>query len=293
MLAAQRRAGIVSLLDSAGAVSVSELATRFEVSDMTIRRDLENLAEAGLIAKVHGGAVSPAAGAAAAARRTEEPGFEAKSDQMLPEKQAIAAAAAELLAPGMSVGLSAGTTTWALAHHLLSVPELTVVTNSPRIAAIFHRAADARADTHARERAREQVGERASSAADPKVILTGGVRTPSDALVGPLANQALRSLHLDLVFLGTHGFSAAAGFTTPNLEEAETNRTLLESGARAAVLADHSKWNITALGTFARLPQIDALISDTGLPNAAAAELREQLTLTLAETPETTETRRS
>lgn len=289
MLAAQRRAGIVSLLDSAGAVSVSELATRFEVSDMTIRRDLENLAEAGLIAKVHGGAVTPAADAAAA-RRTEEPGFEAKSAQMLPEKQAIAAAAAELLAPGMSVGLSAGTTTWALAHHLLTVPELTVVTNSPRIAAIFHRAADAQADTHTAAHAAGQ----ARDAADPRVILTGGVRTPSDALVGPIANQALRSLHLDLVFLGTHGFSSAAGFTTPNLEEAETNRTLLQSGARAVVLADHSKCGTTALGTFARLPQIDTLISDTGLPGPAVAELREQLTLTLAEPlVDPTQTRRS
>ncbi|MBE1514051.1 DeoR/GlpR family DNA-binding transcription regulator [Nesterenkonia halotolerans] len=282
MLAAQRRAGIVALLESAGGVSVSELAARFEVSDMTIRRDLENLAEAGLIAKVHGGAVAPAADAAAVARRTEEPGFEAKSAQMLPEKQAIAAAAAELLAPGMSVGLSAGTTTWALAHHLLTVPELTVVTNSPRIAAIFHRAADAHTDAHTAGQTRD--------AADPRVILTGGVRTPSDALVGPIANQALRSLHLDLVFLGTHGFSSAAGFTTPNLEEAETNRTLLQSGARAVVLADHTKWGATALGTFARIAQIDTLISDTGLPDPAAAELREQLMLTLAET---TETRRS
>lgn len=286
MLAAQRRARIVSLLESAGGVSVSELAARFEVSDMTIRRDLENLAEAGLIAKVHGGAVAPAAEAAAAARRTEEPGFEAKSAQMLPEKQAIAAAAAELLAPGMSVGLSAGTTTWALAHHLLTVPELTVVTNSPRIAAIFHRAADAHTDAHT---GGQNAGQ-ARDAADPRVILTGGVRTPSDALVGPIANQALRSLHLDLVFLGTHGFSSAAGFTTPNLEEAETNRTLLQSGARAVVLADHTKWGATALGTFARIAQIDTLISDTGLPDPAAAELREQLTLTLAET---TETRRS
>ncbi len=285
MLAAQRRAGIVSLLESAGGVSVSELATRFEVSDMTIRRDLENLAEAGLIAKVHGGAVAPAADAAAA-RRTEEPGFEAKSAQMLPEKQAIAAAAAELLAPGMSVGLSAGTTTWALAHHLLTVPELTVVTNSPRIAAIFHRAAGAQTAGHTAGQAR--------NTADPRVILTGGVRTPSDALVGPIANQALRSLHLDLVFLGTHGFSSAAGFTTPNLEEAETNRTLLQSGARAVVLADHSKCGTTALGTFARLPQIDTLISDTGLPGPAAAELREQLRLTLADPlVDPTQTRRS
>jgi len=272
MLAAQRRTAIVSMLDSAGAVSVSELASRFEVSDMTIRRDLDGLSAEGLIAKVHGGAVTPAAHAIGS-RRTEEPGFLAKSDQMLPEKQSIAKAAAELVEPGMSIGLSAGTTTWTLAQHLLQIPELTVVTNSPRVADVFHGVTDARI--------RESRGSTAADSFAPgveqTVILTGGVRTPSDALIGPIANQALRSLHLDLLFLGAHGFSIAAGFTTPNLEEAETNRTWLQTAPRAVVLADHSKFGTTALGTFAELPQIHMLITDTGLPAAAAAELGESI----------------
>ncbi|GAA1149783.1 DeoR/GlpR family DNA-binding transcription regulator [Nesterenkonia lutea] len=276
MLAAQRRAGIVAALDSAGAVSVTELAARFEVSDMTIRRDLDSLAEQGVIAKVHGGAVAARPGDSAAVRRTEEPGFQAKSAQQQPEKQGIAAAAAAHVKPGMSIGLSAGTTTWTLAHELLAVADLTVVTNSPRIADIFHHCAET------------DLPGRAGAAAGPTVILTGGVRTPSDALVGPIANQALRSLHLDLVFLGAHGFSLTAGCTTPNLEEAETNRTLLQTAARAVVLADHTKWNTTALGTFAQLPQIDMLITDTGLSRSAAEQLREKLdTLILADPTET------
>ena len=275
MLAAQRRAGIVSMLDASGAVSVTELAAHFEVSDMTIRRDLDSLAAQGLIAKVHGGAVTPAeTSAAAASRRTEEPGFQAKSAQRQAEKQAIAAEASGLVQPGMSVGLSAGTTTWALAHRLLSIAGITVVTNSPRIAEIFHRFAE---QTPAD-----------GAAADQTVILTGGVRTPSDALVGPIANQALRSLHLDLVFLGAHGFDLDAGCTTPNLEEAETNRTWLGTAPRAVVLADHSKWNTTALGTFAELAQIHTLITDTGLEDTAADALRERLeSLVLAEPTET------
>lgn len=273
MLAAQRRAGIVSMLDTAGAVSVNELAGHFEVSDMTIRRDLDNLAAQGLIDKVHGGAVTPTK-TGSHPRRTEEPGFQAKSAQRRAEKQAIAAEAAALVQPGMSVGLSAGTTTWTLAHRLLEIPELTVVTNSPRIAEIFHRSALQAPAGH--------------DAAPRTVILTGGVRTPSDALVGPIANQALRSLHLDLVFLGAHGFALDAGFTTPNLQEAETNRSWLDTAPRAVVLADHSKWNTTALGTFAELAQIHALITDTGIDDAAAAALRERLdSLVLAEPTET------
>jgi len=272
MLAAQRRTAIVSMLASAGAVSVSELASRFEVSDMTIRRDLDGLSAEGLISKVHGGAVTPAAHATRS-RRTEEPGFHAKSDQMLPEKQAIAKAAAELVEPGMSIGLSAGTTTWTLAQHLLQIPELTVVTNSPRIADVFHGVTDARI----RESQDSTAGDSQAPSANQTVILTGGIRTLSDALIGPIANQALRSLHLDLLFLGAHGFSIEAGFTTPNLEEAETNRTWLQTAPRAVVLADHSKFGTTALGTFAELPQIHTLITDTGLPEAAAAELGESI----------------
>lgn len=266
MLAAQRRAEIVSRLAAAGAVNVTELAAQFEVSDMTIRRDLDHLAAQGLITKVHGGAVASAA-PDAPARRTEEPGFTAKSARQQAEKQAIAAEAAMLVQPGMSVGLSAGTTTWALAHQLIHVAGLTVVTNSPRIAEVFHHGAAATQGATPRD----------TAAAGQTVILTGGVRTPSDALVGPIANQALRSLHLDLIFLGAHGFAPEAGFTTPNLEEAETNRTWLGTAPRVVVLADHSKWDTTALGSFATLDQVQLLITDTGLHDTAAAALRKRL----------------
>ena len=77
---------------------------------------------------------------------------------------------------------------------------------------------------------------------DQTVILTGGVRTPSEALVGPFAVAQLRSVHLDIVFMGVHGMDAKAGFTCPNLMEADTDRALIEAGRRLVVLADHSKW---------------------------------------------------
>ena len=84
------------------------------------------------------------------------------------------------------------------------------------------------------------------------MLLTGGLRTPSDALVGPVAITALRSLHVDAVFLGVHGMDERAGFSTPNLLEAETNRAMIRSGRRLVVLTDSSKWGVVGLSSMAR-----------------------------------------
>jgi DeoR/GlpR family transcriptional regulator of sugar metabolism len=110
---------------------------------------------------------------------------------------------------------------------------------------------------------------------DQTVILTGGVRTPSEALVGPFAVAQLRSVHLDLVFMGVHGMDAKAGFTCPNLLEAETDRALIEAGRRLVVIADHAKWGVIGIASIARLDQADVLISDTGLAPEAQAIIRE------------------
>ncbi len=105
------------------------------------------------------------------------------------------------------------------------------------------------------------------------VVLTGGVRTPSDALVGPVADLTIRSLHFDLLFLGCYGFDAEAGLTTPNLAEAETNRTFIRVARRVVVLADHTKWNLVSLSSFARLNEVDVLITDDMLPADARAQV--------------------
>lgn len=249
MLAAERRARIVELVQAQGAVSVSELVGRFNVSDMTIRRDLDALAGEHAVQKVHGGAVSTRN------RRTEEPAFETKSARMEAQKFAVAQTGARLVEPGMSVALSAGTTTWALARHLREVPDLTVITNSTRISDLFHD----------------------DPKADRTVILTGGVRTRSNALVGPTAVTALTSMHVDLAFLGAHGVTAEAGCTTPNFLEAETNQALIAAARRAVVLADHSKWGVVGVMTFAQLSAVDLLITDDGLEPEAAELLADQV----------------
>jgi DeoR/GlpR family transcriptional regulator of sugar metabolism len=249
MLAEQRRMLIAEEIRRRGAVRVSELTARLGVSDMTIRRDLDVLAGSGLIDKVHGGAT------ARSRQSTDEPGFEAKSDQQSREKEAIALAARELVQPGQAIALGAGTTTWRLAHHLHGIADLTVVTNSIQAATVLHR--DARPDL--------------------TVVLTGGVRTPSDALVGPVAVSALRALHVDVLFTGVHGMTEDAGFTTPNLLEAETNWALISCAERVVVVADHTKWGVRGLSRFASLDQADVLITDAGLPPEARTVLGEHI----------------
>jgi DeoR/GlpR family transcriptional regulator of sugar metabolism len=249
MLAGQRQQLIVEEIRRRGAVRVSELTELFDVSDMTIRRDLDALAASGLVAKVHGGAT------ARGRPSTDEPGFEAKSHRQLAEKEAIAEAAAKLVQPGQSIALTAGTTTWRLAHHIIHVPDLTVVTNSIQAANVLHR----------------------EQRPDLTVVLTGGVRTPSDALVGPVAVNTVRSLHVDVVFAGVHGMSADAGFTTPNLLEAETNEALIAAATRVVVVADHTKWGVRGLSRIASLDEADVLVSDSGLGAEARAVLEEHV----------------
>ncbi|MFL5778768.1 MAG: DeoR/GlpR family DNA-binding transcription regulator [Chloroflexota bacterium] len=249
MLARQRQAFILERVRADGGVRVADLVRDLGVSDMTIRRDLEQLQDRGLLEKVHGGATVLSDSA------LFEPGFTAKSVLQRREKAAIAEAAVALVEPGTAIGLSAGTTTHEMARRLVDVIGLTVVTNSPPAAAVLHE----------------------TGRSDQTVVLTGGVRTPSDALVGPFAVNALRSVHLDLVFLGVHGMDRQSGFTSPNLLEAETDRALVEAGRRLVVVADHTKWGTVGLSSIARLDQAHVVISDSGLDADARAILGEEV----------------
>lgn len=250
MLAAERHSQILSLLRQRRSIRVGELAQELGVSEVTIRRDLDALAKENLISKVHGGATLPTPSG------TDEPGFEAKRHLNELEKTAIALSAARLIKPGFAVGLSAGTTTWTLAHLLRDIPDITVVTNSPPIADVLAGA---------------------PKTTDESIVLTGGVRTPSDALVGPLAVRALGDFNLDVVFLGVHGMHPDTGFTTPNLLEAETNRAFIRAARAAVILADHTKWATPGLARIGGIDIADVLITDHRLSITAQENLREAL----------------
>src|SRR3712207_8262431 len=199
MLRERRQQAILEELERAGSVSVAALSQDLGVSDMTVRRDLEELSARNMLRKVHGGAVPLPKTAA-------EPHFVQKQKLNRAEKRAIARAALRFVNDGDTVAFSAGTTTWQIAEDLKrDRGSLTFITNSTNIAMTLQ------------ENGWEQI------------VLSGGMfRTPSDALVGPFADRTLRTLNADVLFLGVHGIHPEAGLTTPNAAEAETNGCLIE-----------------------------------------------------------------
>ncbi|WP_007027369.1 DeoR/GlpR family DNA-binding transcription regulator, partial [Saccharomonospora iraqiensis] len=159
----------------------------------------------------------------------------------------IAATAARWVRPGSAVGISAGPASRALARALTHVADLTVVTNSVRVADILGSAG--RRDRH--------------------VVLTGGARVDADVLVGPVAVQSLRGLHLDRVFLGVHGMAEGPGFTIGDLSESETDRALIDAGRELLILAEHTRFDTVGLSTVAALAEAHVLVTDDGLGERA------------------------
>jgi DeoR/GlpR family transcriptional regulator of sugar metabolism len=240
VLAQERRDAILRALLPSGAATVAELAGGLAVSEMTIRRDLGVLAAQQLVEKVHGGAVLAKGGAA-------EPHFATKRRINAPAKAAIAEAAADLVHDGMTVALSAGTTTWQVARRLRGgrMRDLTFVTNSLNVAGALE-----------------------ANGWGSIVVSGGSFRTPSDALVGPFANQTLRQLNCDLLLLGVHSIDARVGLTTPNVAEAETNRIMVAGAGKVVVVADSSKLGQVSLATFAACDEVDQLVTSTGADQA-------------------------
>jgi DeoR/GlpR family transcriptional regulator of sugar metabolism len=240
MLADERRRAILASLQSGGAVRVTDLAAALSVSEMTVRRDLDVLDSQDLLRKVHGGAVTRH-------HRGEEPKWSEKARHRRAEKIAIAEAAAGLVGDGMTIAIGAGTTTTELARVLRGRSSITVITNSITVFEVLTATGEGAADD------------------GPAAYLSGGARTPSDALVGPIADTALASFRVDATFLGVHGFDVHTGLTSPNIAEAQTNRTLIEIAARFVVLADHTKFGEVGTNVFARLDQVHTLVVDDGL----------------------------
>lgn len=238
MLTRQRHHAILTLLDRRGAVTAAELAHTFRVSDVTIRRDLIDLHGRGLLQRVHGGAVRTPA-------RREAP---TAGDQYHSALRAIAQLAATTVRPGSAIALSAGPTTLAMASQLPAVGGLTVITNSVPVAAAASR-----------------------TAAQPTLMLLGGEATSRGAHVGPLAHAAIRTVHIQTLYLDVHGIHPATGFTAADLLEADIDQALVRSAQDIVVLAHHSTWGRVGIRTIAPLDRADLLISDDCLPTDARA----------------------
>lgn len=233
MFAEERRQFILDRVKQAGSVSVAELTEELEVSDMTIRRDLESLSARKLLQKVHGGAVQ-------ISKTATEPHFTQKQRLNQEEKQTIARIAVPMIDDGHTVAFSAGTTTWNIASTLQRGGEaLTFVTNSTNIALTLQ------------EKEWDQI-----------VLSGGSFRTPSDALVGPFAEHTIKTLNADVLFLGVHGIHPHAGLTTPNIAEAEINRCLVDAAQKVVVVADHTKVGVVALAKIVPLSRVDVFVTD-------------------------------
>ena len=246
MLAAQRKARILEEVSLSGAKRIADLANSLGVSEVTIRRDVEQLASQGLVDKVHGGVTANSLSS------TVEPPFSFNSLREQEAKDAMALVAAELVRPGQAVALMGGSSVYALAKRLREVPSLTIVTNSVPISDLFAQ----------------------NPRADQTVVLTGGVRTPTDSLVGNIASEVFSRFNLDLVFMGIHGMDSEFGFSSPNLVEAETNREVIRRAAKFVVLADHTKWGVRGFTSFAKFESADIVITTEGISKASLATLK-------------------
>jgi DeoR/GlpR family transcriptional regulator of sugar metabolism len=236
-LSEARRRKLRNLVRERGILRVEDLASELDVSAATIRRDLAALEVSGGLRRIHGGAV-------AAEGREEEPLFDDKAAIAAQEKQLIAEAALKLVGPRDIVYLDGGSTILALARLLTSFTQLTVVTNSLRVAQVF-------------------------SGGGPRMILTGGeCRLLSQTFVGPLTRAVLDKMHVDTAFLGTIGVSAELGMTTTDPAEAFTKEVAMERASRRVLLADSSKFGKTSFVRFGEISQLNTLISDKRMPVA-------------------------
>ncbi|MFE4855555.1 DeoR/GlpR family DNA-binding transcription regulator [Streptomyces sp. NPDC056670] len=242
MYAPERQQEILRIARESGRVDVLSLAETFQVTAETVRRDLKALDRAGLVRRVHGGAIP-------AGRLDFEPDLAERESTAADEKDRIAhAALAELPAEG-SVILDAGSTIARLAAELPLDSGLTLVTHALPVAA---RLADHPSiDLH---------------------LVGGRVRHRTRAAVDAWALRAYGEIRADVVFLGTNGFSATHGLTTPDLAEAAVKRAAIGAARRVVVLADSAKHGQEHFARFAGMADVDLLITDSGLaPDDIAA----------------------
>lgn len=249
----ERKQQISDHIQNTGRASVQELALTFQVSESTVRRDLKDLEESGMVRRTHGGAV------ALIQADNSEPSYVEKEDRFRLQKEAIAREAAALVREGDTLILDSGTTTYYLAKAIKTIPRLTVVTNSIVVA------------------------QELAQQSNISLVLTGGtVRYETLAMVGPMAERALEQLRVDKTFLAINGIDPVAGLTTPSITEAEMKRKMIHAGREVILLADHSKYGKSVFAKVADLKDIDRLIADPLLPETAMKELEEagvQLTI--------------
>jgi DeoR family transcriptional regulator of aga operon len=246
MMAEERRTQILQIVRSTGRVKVNGLATRFNTSAVTIRNDLNELHQRGLVLRSHGGAVLTDT------ILRESPVHE-RLKAHSEEKQRIGAMAATLINDGDTIILDSGTTTLEIARQIKKKQGLQIITNGVNIAAEL---LDAR---------------------DAKVFIVGGtVRGESASISGHLSEELFEQFSADKLFLSGAGCDLDFGVSGANLEETMVNRAMLRISREIILVADASKFSKRCMSRIAPFSEIDTVISDTSLGEEIQAKLRAQ-----------------
>jgi DeoR family fructose operon transcriptional repressor len=250
-LATERQDAEHSIIRDMRVVRVEDLCERIHASPATVRRDLTDLENRGLIRRVHGGAVSVES-------QLDEPLFDDKTSISVKEKRSIAEAAAALINDGDTIFLDGGSTLLELTRLLKSRQDLTVVTNSLRAAVEL-------------------------SGLGPNLIMTGGhLRRRSQTMVGGLSQTVLNELYVDKAFMGTIGITVEEGLTTTNGDEAFTKKLAMSRAKEVILLADSSKIGKVAFANTGQVTEIDRLITDKHAPTKFADKMKDKgITVTI------------
>lgn len=241
-----RLTAILELLRESGSVSVEELSSRFDVSVVTTRRDLDLLEKEGRLRRTHGGAVSIEPLFYEPFRNDRS--FQAQVEKFADEKRRIGRAAAALVGAGETIALTPGTTTTEVIRSLPQNYNITVVTNTVNIAMEL------------------------SKRKDLNVFVTGGhLRGDWFSLVGPTAIQSLERILIHTLFIGADGIDAEWGATCFSSDEADFNSALVRASRRRVAVVDHSKFNVNAGWRICPVTELHTLITDTGTPDETVA----------------------
>jgi DeoR/GlpR family transcriptional regulator of sugar metabolism len=244
IMADERRALIMRIVNAAGRVKVKELAERFNISSVTIRNDLNELQRRGLVFRSHGGAVNPDT------RNYESP-FSDRTQSHSDEKCRIGILAATLLQDGETIILDSGTTTEEIAKQIKNRQHIQVITNGVNIA-------------------NQLLGSRGVQT----IILGGTLQADSPSIVGRGVEDMLSQLSADKLFLGAAGCDPEFGVSSGNLEESIVSKAMLAIARKVIVVADASKFYKRSISRVANFSEIDTVITDAGLPIALQERIR-------------------
>lgn len=245
LLVEERRRHIRELVAERGRITVAELVTMFDISQVTVRSDLNALAEIGAVVRTRGGAL--------AQRADEDLPIGVKQTLRRAEKMRSAEAAVQLIGEGQTIVLDSGTTTAEIAKQIrgLKLQSINVITNALNIAVLL------------------------AGAPHVTLIMLGGVLRPSSySLGGPQAEAALQGLHADILFLGFDGLDPEIGVMTPHLLEARLNSRMLEIARSVVAVGDSSKIGRRSLSVIAKIEQVDRIITDAGAAPETVEALR-------------------